>query len=130
MNIENSEKKSYCVFFHDKKFHKYFVYHSNGIYEETDEKPDKQDNFEHSRLTKHSINDKLKQGIELKQLLKEYSDKILEWRNEILSSTSLRKEFDYFKKFKKSDGEIFINTNESNILRFFKAYSLKIIMNK
>ena len=125
-NIEDSEKKSYCVFFHDKKFHKYFVFHSNGLYEETDEKPDKQDNFEHSRLTKHSINDKLKAGIELKEILKEYSDVILKWRNETFSSKTLRKKFDYFQNFKKDNGEKFINTNESNILRFFKAYSSKI----
>ena len=127
-NIENSDNNicKYCVFYHDKKFHKYFIYYSNDTYEETDEKPDKIDNFEHSRLTKHSINDKLKEGVELKEILKEYSDKILIWRNEILSSKTLIKKFDYFQTFNKDNGEKFMNTNESNILRFFKAYSSKI----
>ena len=119
-------ENNYCVFYHDKKFHKYFLYHNNGLYEESNNKPDDKDSFEHSRLTKYSINEKLEKGETIEIILKEYSNNINIWRNEILTSKNLIKEFDYFRYFEKDNGERYINTNESNIMRFFRSYSSKI----
>jgi hypothetical protein len=115
----------YCVFYHDQKLHIYFIYHSDGKYEETVLIPNKKDSFEHSRLTKIFIGEQMILGKSLQNILKEYCDSILLWRNEIFNSKKLRKRFDYFQHSKKYDGNIFINTNESNIIRFFKYYSSK-----
>jgi len=121
----------YCVFYHDQKFHKYYIYYAHdNKYEESFEIPNKCDNFEHSRLTKISINDKLSKGFTMQDILKEYSDKRKEWRDELLTSKSLILPYDDFAIFKKDNGEKFINTNESNILRFFNKYSSKIYTNK
>ena len=119
----------FCVFFHDQKFHRYYIYYSSGKYEETDSKPSDIDNFEHSRLTKISINDKLQNGITLENILKDYCLKIQQWRNEILSSQKLIKKFDYFLTTEKRDGSRFSNTNETCIMRFFTNYSSKIYTN-
>ena len=114
----------FCVFFHDQKFHLYHVYYYHtDTYEETHEIPNKCDSFEHSRLTKQKIHERIKDNISMEILLKEYAENIYKWRNQLLTTKTLKKKFDFMANFKKSDGTKFLNTNESNILRFFKAYS-------
>ena len=121
---------NYCVFYYDCKSMIYYIYYNTGIYEETNTRPLNIHTFEHSRLTKISINDKLTKGISLENILKEYSEKMQIWRDELLNSKSLILSFDYFLEFKKENGEIFKNTNETNILRFFNKYSSKIYTNE
>ena len=99
----------YCVFYHDQKFHKYYVYYSTGKYDNgVDAKPSNIDTFEHSRLT---------------NILKDYCEKMQVWRNEIMSSKFLKLSFDYFLDLNKKDGSRFTNTNETNIMRFFNKYN-------
>lgn len=120
----------FCVFFHDQKYHTYCVYyHHLNKYEETDYIPDTIDKFEYSKLTKKGLAEKNKEGIEMKDILKKYSQDIQFWRDELLGSKKLILPYDHFAKFKKNDGTTFINTNESNILRFFNKYSSKIYTN-
>lgn len=119
----------FCVFFHDQKFHRYYIYYSDGRYEESDVKPNDRDNFEHSRLTKISIKDKLVSGVTLENILKDYCQNIQLWRDELWSSTKLIKKFDYFLSTMKRDGTRFTNTNETCIMRFFTNYSSKIYIN-
>jgi len=119
----------YCVFFYDAKSMIYYIYYNDGKYEETHTRPLDIHNFEHSRLTKISINDKLKQGITLENILKDYCEKIQIWRDELLKSKSLILPFDFMADFNKALGDKFIHTNETNILRFFNKYSTKIYTN-
>ena len=118
----------FCVFYHSKKQNKYFIYHSSGKYEESDEILLNKDNIEHSRLTKINIDE---QNISLKEVLKEYCDKVDIWATELSQSKELMKKYDFFLKTKKlNDNGYFINTNESNIMRFFNNFSSKIYTNK
>ena len=120
----------FCVFIYDQKYQKYYVYyHHLNKYVETYDMPDTCDKFEYSKLTKRSINEHSKNGIEIKDLLIEYANDILIWRNELLTSKKLKKKYDHFASFNKSDGTKFFNTNESNILRFFNRYSSIIYTN-
>lgn len=120
----------FCVFFHDVKYHKYHVYYYHlQKYEEVYDDPSECDKFEYSKLTKKSISEQSKKGIELKDLLTQYAKDTCFWRNELLTSKKLIKPYDHFAKFDKRDGTKFINTNESNILRFFNKYSSKIYTN-
>lgn len=120
---------NYCVFYHSKQIHKYFIYYSVGKYQETDVKPSDIDCFEHSRLTQISIKEQLSSGITLEKTLKDYCQNIQGWRDEIKSCKKMTKKFDFFSASKKRDGTKFINTNESNIMRFFYNYSSKIYTN-
>ena len=120
----------FCVFIYDKKIQLYYVYyHHLELYVETNETPNNCDNFEYSRLTKRTIQSKSEEGITIQNLLVEYANNLNEWRNELLNSKKLIKPYDHFATFQKSDGTKFINTNESNILRFFNGYSSKIYTN-
>lgn len=119
----------YCVFFYDKKSMIYYIYYNNGTYEETYSRPLELHSFEHSKLTKISIYDKLEQGISLENILKDYCEKIQIWRDELLNSKSLILPFDFIADFNKSSGCKFFHTNETNILRFFNKYSTKIYTN-
>lgn len=119
----------YCVFYYDCKSMIYYIYYNDGKYEETYTRPLDIHSFEHSKLTKISINEKLGEGITLENILKEYCEKIQIWRDELLNSKSLILPFDYIADFNKSLGDKFIHTNESNILRFFNKYSTKIYTN-
>lgn len=113
----------YCVFYHCKKFHKYYIYYSNGEYIEDTKLNEFIDCFELSRLTKTKIREDLESGISLKDILKSYCENLLIYRNELLNSPILIKKYDFFLDFIKKDGVRFKNINESNILRFFKNYS-------
>lgn len=117
----------YCVYYHSQKFHQYFIYYSDGRYlENTKILPyDNCDNFEHSKLTNKSINQDLLIGKTLKMILKEYCENIQKWRDELLSSQSLIKKFDFFRQFQIDDGSFFKNNNEANIMRFFNCYKSK-----
>lgn len=120
----------FCVFFHDVRYHKYYVYyHHLDKYEVSIEIPNKCDSFEHSKLTKIKINQQLQNGLTMNDILKDYANNIMVWRNEILSSKKLKKPFDYMHEFIKDDGKKFSNTNESNIMRFFNSYSSRIYTN-
>ena len=120
----------FCVFIYDKITKLYYVYyHHLELYLETPETPNNCDNFEYSRLTKKTITAKSTEGITIKNLLVEYANNNYEWRNDLLNSKKLIKPYDHFASFQKSDGTKFINTNESNILRFFNGYSSKIYTN-
>lgn len=118
----------YSVFIHNKMFHTYSIYYSNDIYvEDSVEMPDdKYDKFEYSRLTNKKIKEKLSNGITLKELLKDYCESILTWRNEILNCECLIKKFDFFKTFIKKDKTRFQNTIGSNIMWFYNSYSSRI----
>ena len=60
----------FCVFFHDQKYHKYYVYHPHlKKYEETDDILNTCDRFEYSKLTKKSIAEKSNEGIEQKRFI-------------------------------------------------------------
>ena len=120
--------ETYSVYIHRKIFNNYAIYYSNGRYiENSDTMPDSAfDKFECSRLTNKKINEKMTEGITLKEILKDYSESIQTWRDEILNCNSLQKKFDFFNTFIKDDGIRFQNNNDSNILRFFKLYSSKI----
>ena len=120
---------NYCVFFYDAKFMIYYIYYSYGKYEETYTRPLDIHSFEHSKLTKISINEKLEQGLTLEDILKDYCEKIQIWRDELLNSISLILPYDFMADFNKSLGDKFIHTNETNILRFFNKYSSKIYTN-
>ena len=122
------KEHKYSVFVHDQKFHTYAIYYSDGEYiEDSDDAPSKDyDSFEHSKLTKEKIQESLAEGISLKYVLKKYSKKIGKWRYEILNCETLIKKFDFFRTFIKEDGCRFQNTNESNIMGFFRSYSSKI----
>ena len=119
----------YSVYFYDEKIMKYYIYHNSGEYEETHIRPIDKHFFEHSKLTKYSILEKLNQGIILKDILKSYSEIIQTWRDELLNCKSLILSYDFFVEFEKDNGQKYINTNESNILRFFNKYSSKIYTN-
>lgn len=118
----------FCVYYHDKLYHKYYVYYYHSKrYEETYEIKEQCDSFEHSKLTKKSIQEQLKLGLTLEQILKEYAENRLKWRDEILSSKKLILPYDDMAVFNKSNtGTKYKNTNESNIMRFFNNYSTKI----
>jgi hypothetical protein len=120
---------NYCVFFYDGKSMIYYIYYNNGNYEETYTRPLDIHSFEHSKLTKISINEQLEQGITLENILKDYCEKIQIWRDELLNSKSLILPYDFMADITKSLGDKFIHTNESNILRFFNKYSTKIYTN-
>jgi hypothetical protein len=106
----------FCVFFYDQRYQKYYVYyHHLNKYVETYDMPDTCDRFEYSKLTKRSINEQSKNGIEIKDLLITYANDTLFWRNELLTSKKLKKKYDHFASFNKSDGTKFLNTNESNV---------------
>ncbi len=117
----------YCVFYHDVNYHTYYVYYAHlDKYEVTNEIPNHCDNFEHSRLTKISINEKLNEGKEMKDILKDNSDKLLIWRNELKAAKTFRSNsYDFFLESYKENGKKFCNTNESNIMAFFNKYSTK-----
>jgi hypothetical protein len=116
----------FCVFFFDQKYHKYHVYyHHLKKYEETNDLPNKCDNFEYSKLTKKGLAEKFKEGIEMKDILIKYAHDVQFWRDELLTSKKLILPYDHFAKSKKNDGTYFCNTNESNIIRFFNNYSSK-----
>ena len=70
---------NYCVFFYDCKSMIYYIYFNNGTYEETYTRPLDIHSFEHSKLTKISINEQLEQGITLENILKDYCEKIQIW---------------------------------------------------
>ncbi len=124
----SSEK--YCVYYHDVRFKIYHVYYSNGEYKEfyIDKKSDVDfgcHNFEHSRLTKYTIREKLKEGISLKDILAEYCEKLLIWNEEFKTCKTVQKGYNFFEDFYKQDGTPFLKTNESNILRFFNLFKSK-----
>lgn len=118
----------FCVFIHDQRFHKYSVYYSDKRYVENMlDNPSKDcDAFEYCKLTKEKIRDEKEQGNTVKQLLKAYCKNIKRYRKEICNCTSLTKQYDFFEQIMKKDGNVFHNTNESNILRFFNMYSSKL----
>jgi hypothetical protein len=107
----------------------YYIYYTDGKYEETYIRPLDIHSFEHSKLTKISINEKLNEGLTLESILKDYCEKIQIWRDELLTSKSLILPYDFIADFNKSLGDKFIHTNETNILRFFNKYSSKIYTN-
>ncbi len=63
------------------------------------------------------------------QILKDYSDKILIWRNEILTSKVLLNPFDYFEPYKFTnknfEEEIFYKNHGKNIKRMFTNLTKK-----
>jgi len=59
-------------------------------------------------------------------LLKEYAEKIIVWRNEILNCKSLKVPFDYFDNYLlNSDGTPFYRTHANNICTFIKRFIKK-----
>lgn len=120
---------NYCVFFYDGRSMLYYIYYNTGKYEETYKRPLDIHSFEHSKLTKISINEKLKEGLTLENILKDYCEKIQIWSDELLNCKSLILPFDTMAEIMKDNGEFFIHTNETNILRFFNKYSTKIYTN-
>jgi hypothetical protein len=124
--------ETYSVFVHNQKLHTYTIYYSDGRFiKDSNQPPDETlDKFEHSKLTNKKIYEQIKNGLTMKDILKNYSEDIQLWRDEILNCNSLLKKFDFFKIFIKTDGTRFQNTNESNILIFFTTYSSKIQKSK
>lgn len=118
--------KRFCVFFHDQLFHTYHIYYYHTKqYEESKDLPYEIDRFEYSRLTKKKICKSLENGDTMKDILEEYANNNMIWRDELLSSKKLIRKYDFMAESLKDDGTQFTNTNESNILTFFRIYSSK-----
>lgn len=118
--------KKFCVFFHDQLFHTYHIYYYHTKqYAVSKEVPYELDRFEYSRLTKKKICKSLENGDTIEDILKEYAENVLKWRDELLSSKKLIRKYDFMTETSKADGTLFTNTNESNILTFFRLYSTK-----
>ena len=114
----------YSVFLHDKKFNIYYIYYSDNTYKETKEAPNNMDNFACSRLTKFLFNQLQEEGQTRENILKSYSENLQIWKNELCKNDKSYY-YDYFRTFIKRDGTQFYNTNESNVMRFFRFYSSK-----
>ena len=56
------------------------------------------------------------------ELLKTFSTKLINWRNEMINSSSLRKPFDYFDNSFAVKDYTFCRNHSNNILTFLKRF--------
>jgi len=89
------------VYIFRKKFNNYSIYYSDGKYiEESYEMPNADyDKFECSKLTNKKMNEKLNNGMTLKEILKDYCESYQSWRDEFFNCKTLIHKFDVFNTY-------------------------------
>jgi hypothetical protein len=84
------------------------------------------DNLKHYEMNHFELLDMFiseeERELDDEELLKAFSTKMINWRNEILNSTSLKKTFDYFDNSFICKDEIYFRNHSHNILTFLKKF--------